>query len=817
MRLGLRLAAGVGVWGLATSSALAQAAEPATVAPSAGAAVAEVVVTGDRAGLLERRPNNTVFGLDKPLLETPRSASIASALTIERYGITSVDKLVEITPGSFTASYYGVPGALNVRGTLAENYFRGFKRVENRGTYATPIADAAQIEILRGPPTPIYGAGKVGGLLNFIPKSANVDGRYVTRPTGEITATYGSYNKKNITVQGGAPVNFGTVQGGLYGYLEIDDSHSYYRGIYPKRQTLQVSGDFDLGSGWTTSFGGMVYHSDGDVQTPGWNRLTQNLIDNQQYTTGRDTSLVDKDGNGRLTLNEISPNGANPYYYQAFKALYQIYPYCPYTSCVDPAHTLDVGVGTTKLDPRTVYISKADFSRTLTGTAYFDVAKRLSSTQSIKFQLFFDSLDNDRFVSYGFPASYQTYIGEGRLTYNFSLDALDGLIKSKDFIGASYRYVNAHKRESFNSGVIALDRRDIAFGATPTDIIDSPFSSDPPGALGLGWENDVHSNTRDAGLFFTSDVMIGPRLNLVVGARYDFYSLSSNDVGVLPYESTSASERKGKGTYTASLSYKLPFGLIPYITYDKAAALEIGQASDVAPALIANGGYLSNSNLAEAGLKFQLLHNTLVGSFGLYRQNRTQLNQGGGVTTIVGTRSKGAELEIRYLATKNLSFTFAGDMQRTTVKGPDRSFAYIPASVLGVSGVNGFGGTYVTFDYSTLPGRSGDYDYSLIPHSVVSLYGTYTSDLYSWGRAGGTIGVTHVTKTSGTIQNPVVYPDYALVNLSLFYARGPYELAFNLDNLTDKLYFVPDADSYANLGALPGIGREWRITLKRKF
>ena len=39
----------------------------------------------------------------------------------------------------------------------------------------------------------------------------------------------------------------------------------------------------------------------------------------------------------------------------------------------------------------------------------------------------------------------------------------------------------------------------------------------------------------------------------------------------------------------------------------------------------------------------------------------------------------------------------------------------------------------------------------------------------------------------------------------------------NLDNFTNARYFMPDADTYANLGALPGIGRTWRITLKRDF
>ena len=127
--------------------------------------------------------------------------------------------------------------------SLAENYFRGFKRVENRGTYSTPIGAAEQIQVVRGPPTPIYGPGKVGGLLNFIPKSGKNEGGYLSEPTGEVTVTYGSYNKKNATAQVGLPANFGDVVGGVYLYGEAEDSHSYYKGIYPRRQTGEVSAD----------------------------------------------------------------------------------------------------------------------------------------------------------------------------------------------------------------------------------------------------------------------------------------------------------------------------------------------------------------------------------------------------------------------------------------------------------------------------------------------------------------------------------------------------------------------------------------------
>jgi iron complex outermembrane receptor protein len=40
----------------------------------------------------------------------------------------------------------------------------------------------------------------------------------------------------------------------------------------------------------------------------------------------------------------------------------------------------------------------------------------------------------------------------------------------------------------------------------------------------------------------------------------------------------------------------------------------------------------------------------------------------------------------------------------------------------------------------------------------------------------------------------------------------------NIDNLLDKIYFTPNSDpTYINVAAIPGVGREWRVTLKRTF
>ena len=767
-----------------------------------GQGVEAITVTGDPVRLLETRANSAAFGLDKPLLETPRAITLVSDTTIARYGISGINDLTAITPSAYTASYYGVEGAVSLRGTLAENYFRGFKRVENRGTYSTPLADAAGIEILRGPPSPLYGAGKVGGLVNFLPKTASASDAL----GGEVTVTYGSYSKRNATAQISTPLAIGEAIGGLHAYGELDDSFSFYRGIHPSHQLIQLTGGLDWGA-WSLSAEYMYFHSNGDVQSPGWNRLTQSLIDSGTYITGRNTSLTDADGNGRLTLNEL---GGNPYFFDPnFRALACV-------ACQDAAHRLDSGLGTVTLDPRTVYTARGvDFSNTNTHTAFLEVANALGEGESLRLQLFGDTLRNDRFVSYGFPGSYRTQIGEVRLRYDLKRDF--GMLKTQTVAGLSYRTVHAIGKESFNSGVIALDRRDISRGAAANDIIDSPFNSDPPGAIGLGWENDVRTNSGNAGVFVTSDLNWNDSLDLVLGGRYDDYNVRSVDVGMLAFEPPAARGNAGRFTYSASLSYKTPWGLVPYVTTAKSSALEIGQASQVMTSLLAGRNWLSNSFLNEVGVKFTALDGHLVGSLDWYVQNRTQLSQGGGVTSVIGTRAKGAEAELRYVATPNLSLTLAGSLQHTTIKGPDRSFSYVPARTYGVTPQNGFGGSYIVFDFSTLPGRAGDYENTLLPHAVISPYVTWSSDAESWGSWGATFGGTYVGKTQQPVPGPIRYPSYVTLNASAFVQWDVWEADVNVNNLGDERYFTPGADTYANLSALPGVGRTWKVTFKRLF
>ncbi len=263
---------------------------------------------------------------------------------------------------------------------------------------------------------------------------------------------------------------------------------------------------------------------------------------------------------------------------------------------------------------------------------------------------------------------------------------------------------------------------------------------------------------------------------------------------------------------------------MPYVTSAQDSAIEIGQASQVLTSLLASRDWLSNSFLKEVGVKFTALDDHLLGSLDWYVQNRTQVAPGGpgSAATVQGTVARGAEMELRYVVTPNVSLTLAADLQHTTVKGPDHSFAYVPARSYGISPQDGFGGSYITYDFSTLPGRPGDYEDTLVPHAVISPYLTYTSDKLDWGSLqnmtwGATFGGTYVCKTQQTVPGGITFPSYVTLNASGFAQWDVWEGDLNVNNLADARYFTPGADTYANLSALPGLGRIWKVTLKRLF
>jgi iron complex outermembrane receptor protein len=198
---------------ICTSTVLAQETD------SLEADVERIAVTGERVdsySIMPSEDSDSAFGLDKSLYETPRSLTEVREDLVDKFALRSVDDLVRLTPGAFTSSFFGIKGAMDIRGEPADNYFRGFRRIANPGAFNTIIRGAERLEIMRGSVSPLYGSGSVVGQLNYIPKSAKVDGsKYIEEVTGDLYLTLGSYKQQILSGSVGIPFQLGEKVGGI--------------------------------------------------------------------------------------------------------------------------------------------------------------------------------------------------------------------------------------------------------------------------------------------------------------------------------------------------------------------------------------------------------------------------------------------------------------------------------------------------------------------------------------------------------------------------------------------------------------------------
>ena len=403
---------------------------PASRTQPASRTIEEIVVVGDL-GSLPGDAVETVFGFDKSLLETPRSVSTASAEMMDRFNMRDIDELIALAPGTFTQSFFGVAGSLDIRGTPGETYFRGVRRLDNPGNYPTPIGASDRVDIVRGPASPIYGPAKIGGYLNFNPKSARIEetGQFIESGTGAAGVDFGSWDKRILSAEVGGAGPFGGHHFGYYLYGEFEDSGSYYRDTGTRQLLLQASFDTDLAERWHVEFGGMFHDHLGN-QVGGWNRLTQELIDHGIYVTGQPLPL-DADGDGRISHQEfdIDNDGfpdLNPFAAGLTPgdtgALRHPGPF-PGTCAIGDTNVFGcrpdllrlVNPGTAQLQTNQVLVHPDDVLDSQVLTLYFDAIAFTENGWEWKNQLFFESADTVGESAYGFSQFHDTWVVEEKL------------------------------------------------------------------------------------------------------------------------------------------------------------------------------------------------------------------------------------------------------------------------------------------------------------------------------------------------------------------------------------------------------------------
>ena len=424
--------------------------------------------------VMPSRETNSLFGLDKPIAEIPRSISVIEADHITRYDVRTVNDLVTVAPGSFTGSYFGVPGSLFVRGEPGDNFFRGFRRVENRGNYATPVAATDHIEIVKGPPSPIYGGGKIGGFLNFLPKTARTSSaKWMESPQGKATFTYGSYDQRIASGEIGVPFTVGGRRAGFYAFGEIENSNSFYNGIYSKSKVGQIAVDMELAPKWRVEFGGQGY-SGQRPQNIGWNRVTQDLVDKKQYLAG--TPLVNLSSNGTdLGVADLHDGALEQFAFTENMGA-EFAPPRPLPSRPVCSSWIRPRCILVTLSHDQIFVDGGDFSDAFTMTAYFDLINEITAWADGEEP---DVLRPDgshevqhlrlrrRLQALGDREQDQSRLdGQGRLGVSLQTST-----------GVAYRYSGVAAGESRGRGYQVIDRRDVSLGALANDRFQGPFNS----------------------------------------------------------------------------------------------------------------------------------------------------------------------------------------------------------------------------------------------------------------------------------------------------------------------------------------------------
>jgi iron complex outermembrane receptor protein len=757
-------------------------------------------------GSLPGQDVESVFGFGKSLLETPRSASTISGELIERFNVTDIDELVAFSPGTFTQSFFGVAGSLDVRGTPGETYFRGVRRLDNPGNYPTPIGASSRIDIVRGPASPIYGPAKIGGYLNFIPKSArSSNGQYLDSPKGEISYTTGTWDKAIVTAEVGGPSEIAGKELGYYFYGEIENSGSYYENTDTDQTILQASFNIDINDKLRFEFGGMYHDFDGN-QVAGWNRLTQDLIDNGTYITGTARPL-DTNGDGSISHDEFTPvrGQINPFIFTPAVPLNSIT-----DDFFDPLQSLE-NVGTTQLDGSQVLVAADDTLQNEAITLYFDAIYVTDSDWEIKNQLFYDAYENLNENAYGFSQFHDSWVIEDKLIFakEFYGDGWETQLQ----LSPSIRYTDFEHGDDFTDEY--FDRRDLTGPSTALDRRLLATRS------GRDFDNFDVGDYLNLGFAALADITWDFGLNVVLGLRYDHIDIDttsreelllSGTVGQTPDISASGTEEGA--SWNVSLSYKTPIGLIPYVTVAEQGTLVAGQGAEIGVGQLEDGAF-DVSELLEYGVKGSFLDETLYVALSIYEQERTDFNAQAIVTNAT-TLTEGVEFELRWVATEQLVLSLGYthvEVTNLTAVSVGNQFSFIGAEDLpNVSDPSLlFGGAtigLIPVENESQARKAG------IPENIYTATATY--DFQNGFAVNGSVIVAEET-FSGFSQS-VVLPDYTLVNIGGVYEAENWSVSLNIKNLTDERYFRANfPDLFGSQIVLPELPRHYQASFNYKF
>ncbi|MCZ8103203.1 MAG: TonB-dependent receptor [Burkholderiaceae bacterium] len=211
--------------------------------------------TGSRLGLTPR--------------ETPASVTIVDRDTIEQRGALTTQDILQSVPGMIAAAPPGFAGYVAYRGfsgSQITQLFNGIS-VQYDAIAGRPVDSWIydRVEVIGGPSTFLFGAGAVGGSINYVTKLATRDADFV-----EGRVRYGSYDTYELSV--GLNRRLGQPSGDTGNTLRLDLSRTGSNGWVDgnARQSTTFAGSLLTDLGPRLSHTLAVEYQNEKVDRPYW-------------------------------------------------------------------------------------------------------------------------------------------------------------------------------------------------------------------------------------------------------------------------------------------------------------------------------------------------------------------------------------------------------------------------------------------------------------------------------------------------------------------------------------------------------------------
>ncbi len=822
-RIGLTLLAVL--WGF--SSLHAQSADEEL--DQLEAFIAEETAAEDSDSLIptDRKVNSVLFS-EMDLVDIPRSVSVISPEMMEQYGINDIYELTYAVPGASVTNYYGVPGIPTTRGLFTSVYFNGVQRVWNRNGYPTSFGSLEAMEYIKGPAPSNYSAASPGGYVNFVPKSP-----YFDEQRGSLKVTIGSYDKYVAQMDTGGPFLLGEVPSAYRVSITTQDADSYYEGIKDDYISLYASMKSKVNEQVTIFFGGEFYRHR-SKENPGWNRVTQDLIDRGEYIVGNPTTDLTGDVFSYTLPGAAAPNDfindtpgfvnrpaletATPFggtrgtFDGSFLAIsgfadsgFRIANFGPealtFLQTLGGINNPGADVTTVSIEGSTVLTDAIDFTDADTYLFFFDTIINASENLRVTNKFFIDAYEREKLSSYGYGEFGENFTVENKLEVEQFFSLFEGLQLK---YGLSLRYEDALAKTEFT--VEPFSRRDITaqptlnntlFSGSQRDLLNGRTFWDPFGS----WDTQMYT----FGAFATGNLKLSDQFSVFLSGRVDHSTWDRAVPFDLGADFNSGEKEGGGKTYynwSVSPSFKPTPNTTLYYTYQIGTSF---QGFYVSGSVDRGDTNFQEASLHEIGARYSGLDGRAYGGITYFYQDLVNFDVRGGAA--VPQRGAGVEVDFAYQV--NEKFTLSGNLayQEHYYRSGTIPGGFVPLTPEEMT-------QYAGIFYADFGGRPnpGGVRYG-IPEWTASLLAVYNFD-NGFGISGGP---SYVDSMYGNPDKTLTLPSYTLWHASVFYRSETWEVSLSAKNLTDEDYFHPFDAFAANAIILKGLPTTAEISFTFNF